>query len=294
MGEDDALEAESRLFKACNEQGLSAEERDLVCERVKVFPLHGREISLVQTDRAGNCERTQFAGDLFGLLKKEADDGNFSWALIVMDPLARFGGIDTETNNAAATKFVATTEAFTALPGNPSILVSHHASMNSVRSGMPESRGVTGIRNAFRWGLTMVAVQADDLPGVILRGNKSNLSPSWEDVALVRNPWRGVDPTEQDRSGTLRLANREEAARLFEASELLGPRGGKPVQSPDDYERRVISAWAKNPNLRSRDALATSAGGNKTRSLEAIDRLVERSELPESFRSRSQKKGGNE
>lgn len=287
MGEDDAIEAQSRLFKACNEQGLSTEERDLVCQGVKVFPLHGRDISLVATDSAGNCERTQFTADLFDSLRIEAEQGGFEWALIVMDPLARFGGIDTETNNAAATKFVATAEYFTGLPGNPSVLLSHHASMNSVRSGTPESRGVTGIRNALRWGLTLVAVEADGIRGAILRGNKSNLSPAWRDIALVRNPWRGGDPDEQDRSGTLRLASPLESDLLFAAAELLGRRRGPEPVSRDAYEQRVLKVYQAGPNLPSKSALAKAVTGSRQKVMAAIDRLVASEDLPQRFRGSS-------
>jgi hypothetical protein len=294
MGEDDALEAHNRLWKACNERDLCAQDRDRVGGHVKIFPLHGIDVALVETDRTGNCSRTVFAAELFDSLRREADKEKFEWSAIVFDPLARFGSADTETSNSSATRFSQAIEEFTKLPGNPSCLVSHHASLASVRSGFPESRGVGGIRNAFRWGLTMTKVQADDLCGVILRGNKSNLSPTWRDIPLVRNPWRGADPTEQDRSGTLRLARGDEGDRLFESAELLrGRRGPEPI-AENDYEGRVLSAHDKFPHATSCDALAKKTSGKRQPVIAAIRRLAERGELPDSFLSRSQKKGENE
>lgn len=293
MGEDDELEAQNRLWKACNERDLCTQDRDRVCEHVKVFPLHGIDVALVETDRTGNCSRTVFAAELFDSLRREADKEKFEWSAIVFDPLARFGSADTETSNSSATRFAQVTEEFTKLPGNPSVLVSHHASQNSVRAGTPEGRGVTGIRNAFRWGLTMVKVQADDLSGVILRGNKSNLSPAWRDIALVRNPWRGADPAEQDRSGTLRLARGTEPDKLFEAADMLGKRRGPEPVKGSEYECRVLDAYNANSGIASKSALAKAAGGKRKEVMAAIARLVERSELPERFRGGSQEPVGD-
>ncbi len=84
------------------------------------------------------------------------------WDLIILDPVSRLMGADAETDNAAATQFIALLEELTIdLPGNPTILFAHHVSKGAIRgnatnkssegASQADSRGASALTDGVRW-----------------------------------------------------------------------------------------------------------------------------------------------
>jgi hypothetical protein len=150
------------------------------------------------------------------------------WSLIIMDPLSRWAGGGVESNNEAATRFVQVVETLTTVRGKPSALLAHHSSQVSARAGQSDARGVTGIRDGFRWqaSLDLIADEEDDLEGILLRNPKSNYSLRFRPLLLVRNSEPGIE-------GTLRPAEPDEE----EALKTLLPKERQSTKQRDEAKQ---------------------------------------------------------
>jgi RecA-family ATPase len=192
LAEEDADEIHRRLYDAAELYELSPDERRQVVDHVVALPLAGQRVALLDADR--NETPTYHA-----LRRRLAEDGGSDgFALVVLDPLARWSGPDTEGDNAAATRMLEVVETLTASQGTPSVLVAHHSSKLARRGDGVDARGVTGLTDGARW----VATLRNDGPNVLLGLAKSNYSrPMAEDLLLVR-----------ERGGTLRVARPDELA----------------------------------------------------------------------------------
>jgi hypothetical protein len=203
LAEEDADETHRRLFYAANALKLSDEERVLVAERLVVLPMAGKPVALLTSPDGRNVTET---AELHAIRRKlaEADD----WALVGLDPLARWAGADTETDNSLATRFVQAAESLTTVPGGPTVLVSHHSSKLARRGGQVDARGVTALTDGARWYATL----REEGGSVFFRQEKSNYSrPMPDELRLVREP-----------SGLLRLptfAEEEEHSALEDADD---------------------------------------------------------------------------
>jgi len=207
LGEEDAAEIHRRLWRALNALELSLHERLAMAERIHVLPLHGVPVALTFAPTPGVVTETEFAGQL----RSKLDGHGVDWSLIILDPLSRWAGGGVETNNEAATRFCQVVETLTGVRGKPTVLVAHHSSQNSTQAGSSDARGVTGIRDGFRWQASLDAVVTEDgdLEGVRLSNPKSNYSMRFPPLLLLRNSEPGIE-------GTLRLATPAEAQELGE------------------------------------------------------------------------------
>lgn len=205
LGEEDADEARRRISRSVNEAGLTDEERRTAASRLHVLPLHGVPVALTCSPSHGVVVASDFAH----ALRARLDGHGVDWSLVVLDPLSRWGEGGVEANNEVATRFVQVVEMLTTVRGNPSVLVAHHSSQASTRAGESDARGVTAIRDGFRWQVTLDAIDDEEstVQGVLLRNRKSNYSLRFGPVLLVRNTEPGIE-------GTLRLATDDEAAQL--------------------------------------------------------------------------------
>jgi hypothetical protein len=214
VGEDSQKEIHHRLHRIANAFALSPDEIAQVQERVGVLPLAGQQVNLLALDSARAPIRTATFEALVGQLGELATKGGFEWSFVGLDPLARFGAANVETDQAAATAFVQALEAMAArLPGGPAIGVTHHSSAASVGSGRSNVRGVTGLRNAFRLAMILDAYETSTgLRGVLLRNDKNNLAPMAPPLWLVR---LDNEPMANGRwletAGVLRRATEDEA-----------------------------------------------------------------------------------
>ena len=240
LAEEDADEVNRRLYHAAKIIGLNDEERRDVLDRIVAMPLAGVPLSLVEHDRDGNVTTTEACRELRAVL-----DAGGPWRLVVLDPLSRWAGSDTEKDNAAATRFVQTVESLTTAPGEPTVLVAHHspASTRAASGAAPSPRGVTGLSDGARWVATLAPIEVDDkrpLPfeAVEFRIVKSNYGPKGDPVVLAR---------EAKHIGALRPLTVGERAELEEAkrgksngaiaSPKASPPSGPPTSKPGAIPR---------------------------------------------------------
>jgi len=149
VGEEDADEMHRRLYDvAQTHDGLVDVDRQNLDRNAVILPLAGVVSPFVELDATGNVAATPFLVDLRQFV---ADEGPF--AAVIVDPLSRFGGSDTEKDNAQATKFIQHLEGF-AEP-KPTVFVAHHTNKGSRGAGASvdtaSARGSSGLTDGARW-----------------------------------------------------------------------------------------------------------------------------------------------
>lgn len=260
LAEEDVDEARRRIWRALNAAELSREQRIDVASRLHVLPLHAVPVALTCSLAHGVVVASDFAH----ALRTKLDGFGVDWALVMLDPLSRWGEGGVEANNEIATRFVQVVETLTTVRGNPSVLLAHHSSQVSTRAGESDSRGVTAIRDGFRWQVTLDAIDDDEanVQGVLLRNRKSNYSLRFKPILLVRNTEPGIE-------GTLRLATEAEADEL----KALLPRDRqsadqraqeKENRDRERHEKRrslVLGLLPDPPAAMSRDELSAALQG---------------------------------
>lgn len=205
MGEEDRKELHRRLYAIGLAMRLTPEQQRLASERIVALPLAGKLTALIESDRGVAVETAMFRE-----LRARLDAGN-DWRLVILDPQSRFAGADTETDNAAATRFVQVVESLMEAPGNPTVLVSHHTRKppsDGARKGgasAANARGASALIAGFRWAAELERV-GDGAARFSV--TKSNYAPWGAPVDLVRDAALG---------GYLRVATREELRRSAEA-----------------------------------------------------------------------------
>ena len=100
LGEEDAEEVHRRMYNAAKAMGLTAEDRKRAAARIVVLPLAGVACAFVESDGRGNVRETAALEQLRAKLAEDAKADPFR--LILLDPLSRWAGADTEKDNAAA------------------------------------------------------------------------------------------------------------------------------------------------------------------------------------------------
>jgi hypothetical protein len=163
FGEEDAGEVHRRLRLAADALELTDAERETAGRRLYVLPLAG--VSERFLDRADpSCHET-FVAELTARTPPEG------WSLIVLDPFARFGDFDAETDNAAATETVRLAERLAGLRGaaepngspGATVLLAHHTRKgNGDRPGVEDVRGSSALKDGARWLAVLNQVHTDD------------------------------------------------------------------------------------------------------------------------------------
>ena len=239
LGEEDAGEARRRLHSAVMGAGLTRDEKARCAERIVVLPLMGQGVQLIApADKLGEKppQPTPFALELRARLMESPEP----WSLVIIDPLSRWAGADTETDNAAATKFVQLLETFTDAPGNPTVLVAHHTTKGAKREGATDdtaARGASALSDGVRWHALMTAkTHPEGASGVgvprmaELRVVKTNYG-----VPLDETLWLA-----RDEGGWLRAAKRTEKAAFVEASQGESGKGAPQRKAKDDGALKVL------------------------------------------------------
>ena len=265
-GEEDSEELQRRLYWGCQLLGLTAYERELAYRRIVVLPLAGHATALntgadderhtrwsseaAERDQADGLPVTALYWHMLDRLEADTEE---EWSLIIVDPLSRFAGPDTERDNAAATLFVQSLERLTLVHGNPTVLVSHHTSKLSRAEGHSTSsdsaaagaaRGASGLTDGVRFQFNLEplrrAAGAPELAA--LRMVKNNCGGYPLEITLRRD---------SDRHGALRLAKPEELAEreeCIESAKLESARA-KEIQADELLLKRVVEQLdvAKGP-----------------------------------------------
>lgn len=232
LGEEDLAEAQRRLWRVCNALELSRDERADLGKRLVLLPLRGEHIALSHQVDGGQVVPSEFAGRLHDRLTQDGRE----WSLVVFDPMSRWAGGNIEGDNEAATRFVQIVESFCRLPGEPAVLMAHHSSKTSAKDGNADARGVTGIRDGFRWQASMDEVDG----GVRLTNRKSNYSARFDELFLTKS-------SEPGNEGTLRPAK------------VLRP------ASADDLRERVLETIRSCPGLKSERDIKARTKGNSSK-----------------------------
>jgi RecA-family ATPase len=182
LGEEDEAETRRRLHHATLDAGPPegwASRVAQVTRNVVAVPLAGRADLALAGSLSNDGDRTLAAVELHGHVKAEAEAGR-PFALIVIDPLARFAGLDAEKDNAMATRFMQVVESLAAPDlgdgtSGPTVLVVHHtAKATSEAQTSRKARGVGGLTDAARWLATLT--NTDDPDVVVFAVDKANWS----------------------------------------------------------------------------------------------------------------------
>ncbi len=207
--EESQLHVLRRLYRLTRALNLSRAQLDAVERNVVVWPLRGEAVAMVQGE-AGAYAPTSFA-----LTLREQLD-RVEHALVLVDPLSRFGGPDTETSNAAGTAFVRELEALTEGRGNPTVLFSHHVGKvaKEVLGTMYAARGSSSLSGAVKWQANINAIEDErgGTWGVSIKSTKSNYAAP---PPVLCMKWE---------AGTLRLASAAERRALDETKKAAKTR----------------------------------------------------------------------
>lgn len=185
LAEEDADEVHRRFYRAACAMGLDRNARAEAAKRIVALPLAGTPVALTARDDDGNIGETP----ILEALRRRLHESGREWRLIVLDPLSRWAGDDTEKDNAAATRFVQAVETLVTVPGTPAVLVAHHSAKAAASEGEANVRGASGLVDGFRWAATLDRVTAElpdggKLEGVRWRLAKTNYTRRLEDVFL--------------------------------------------------------------------------------------------------------------
>jgi 5S rRNA maturation endonuclease (ribonuclease M5) len=186
---------------------------------ITVVPLDGEQCALLQRpEEYGEAELTKFATDLAAYVERTGP-----YVLVILDPMSRFSGLETESRNAEATRFIAHMQNLCKIHGS-NVLLAHHTNQASrVANGKVRTeatRGVTGITDGARFVATVSVEEFDDpddafadLKSVITFAvTKVNGAPTPEPVELRRDETgvlRPLDAVERQIVGKRRAASRK-------------------------------------------------------------------------------------
>ncbi len=141
-------------------------------KRIAPFSFCGQQAACIE-----NGKPSQYFRKLkMKLIKIAPEDG---WDLLIFDPISRLMGADAETDNAAATQFIALMEELALdLPGNPTVLLAHHKSKQAMMSeakneqNQSAARGSSALTDAVRWQIDLAKTK----DGASLKITKSNFT----------------------------------------------------------------------------------------------------------------------
>ena len=225
LGEEDEGECHRRLEDAWRSMPDGAWQR--AAAQTLVLPLAGTGNNQLvdESPKAGTVEASPRANELAAYLEASAPEGGF--ALVVVDPFARFAGTSAETDNASATRTMEVLELLTKLPGKPTVLVAHHTKKRGKDDAGADLveliRGASAIKDAARWAVLLEA-DAPDESGkgrAVLRIVKSNYTSTAYAVELVTQ--YGIP-----ESGKVRPVRELDA----EKTKTKGGGGGKAPKNP--------------------------------------------------------------
>jgi len=122
-------------------------------------------------DKEQILDAKQRFGDLCESLTKldeQTKDKGRGFDLIVVDPLAQFGGGDFEVSNGEASSLMEQFQKLTLLEGNPTVLLVHHSPKASKRSSN-KIRGSSAIKDNSRWAGLLRRIGEDESGESFLR-----------------------------------------------------------------------------------------------------------------------------
>lgn len=254
LAEEDIEEIHRRVYSVTRAMRLTDEQLDLCAQNIVAMPLAGVHAALVESHGGRTVET-----ELLGALRKKL--GESEWCLVILDPLSRFAGGDTEKDNAAATRFVEAAESLAKVKGSPAVLIAHHTSKppRKDRNGpvsADDARGASALGAGVRWVANLEAI-ADG--GARLTVTKSNYAPKGAALHLIRD---------FDQGGYLRTLTSEELRLRAEAGER------KTAEEISALQGRIRVVLEEHPGL-SKDKLAEKLQTRKQHVRTAVDNLAQ-------------------
>lgn len=252
LAEEDVEEIRRRAYMVAHAMRLTDEQVEIAASNIVAMPLAGTNVALVES--AGG--RTMETGTLNELRKRL---GGCEWRLIILDPLSRFAGGDTEKDNAAATRFVEAAESLAKAPGSPAVLIAHHTSKPPRQGGAGpasanDARGASGLIAGVRWVANLEGTDS----GAKFSVTKSNYAPKGAPVHLIRDT---------DHGGYLRALTPEELRRRAESGDK------RTAEELSALQERIRVALEEAPGL-SKDKLSQKLGVRAQLVRQAVDDLA--------------------
>ena len=259
LGEEKLKQAHRRLYEMRGAMRLTDEQVQLVRERVVLMPLSGITAPLVQQEGGQTCET-----DVVPWLRVRMQSSE--WALVIVDPVSRFAGADTECDNVQATRFVQTVETLCSMPGIPTVLLVHHSNKisrveDAARPSAADARGASALTDAGRWCANLVRRKDG---GVALYFTKNNYAEQYDEPVVL----------ERTFGGYLRVESAETKQRRDDA--LESARAGKEHELRD----RVLKLLTKRPGL-SKTEVRDALHADRTAVFRLIAELAEDGTLTE-------------
>ena len=161
------------------------QELEAISSRLAVMSFTGMQSSFIHN----GIHTGIFESLLSQLQKREPDEG---WSCIILDPISRFLGADAETDNAAATAFIATIERLTLeLKGHPTILFGHHMNKSGIsgtNTDQAAARGSSALTDGVRLQINLEKVKGEDGENKInMKMVKSNFTAILPDQILIKD-----------------------------------------------------------------------------------------------------------
>ncbi len=193
LGENSYEDIRRLLYKASKklrEHQPDIAKEDPIAEamkRIAPFSFCGQQAAFIEDKKPS----VYFRELKMRLIEMAPKDG---WALILLDPVSRLMGSDAETDNAAATQFIALLEELTIdLPGNPTVLFAHHTNKASIsigaNSNQTAARGSSALTDGVRLQLNYAKESSADKPSdiAILTVTKSNFTKITEGIKTQKD-----------------------------------------------------------------------------------------------------------
>lgn len=194
-------------------------------ERIAPFSFCGQQAAFIE-----NKKPSVYFRQLKMRLMEISPPGG--WSLIILDPISRLMGADAEADNAAATQFISLLEELTIdLPGNPTVLISHHvnkSAINEEKQNQTAARGASGLTDGARWQSNF-AKDKDSSQVAILKMTKSNFTQIVEEIKVkkdfdgflekfIESPLNQKSNSDDSKSGTCNSIKKDLIKDMYKAS----------------------------------------------------------------------------
>lgn len=150
-------------------------------KRIAAFSFTAQQAAFIQNGKPSRYFR-EFKMRLEEISPKKG------WDLIILDPISRIAGADAETDNAAATQFIALMEELIIdLPGNPTVLIAHHVNKTSINSKdqtQGAARGSSAFVDGVRWVCNYTSSENNT---AVLKMTKSNFTEIHQEIKTVKD-----------------------------------------------------------------------------------------------------------
>lgn len=218
LGEEDDDEVDRRAYKShvLFPTGTTPPPNGFLV----TLPLVGRPGAYTLIEKKTGTP-SKFCAELRAYIK---DRGPF--ALVILDPLARFASGEVERDNDLATAFIMACESLIPAGSDTAVILAHHVSQTGSAQGLDldvsATRGVTGLVNAGRWTMLLGSKQGERQDGrtvglLRLHLGKSNYSRRMAPLDLMFTDTGAIVLLSEDTHAEVKTQADKTAAKKTEA-----------------------------------------------------------------------------